>query len=324
MLAKNVIEIQLSKIESLLTEAITQQNPGLWLIQKDLRTPIFMLEAIFKVYEKVYTSKEFKKIKLKCKALEDALGAVDFYNVLAKEFSSNKQIKPSVIKYIKLQSSEKITYLNDILQEENWLNGKRILKIRKVYQQTSWVEEEKELKLIETFYLKSIAKVNQFILETTFVFDNVEEDVHELRRRLRWLSIYPQAFGGIFQYAENNLRPSTQIKKYLTTEIVNSSYNVMPTTIEVKKPILLNKHFFLSLSWMIRELGKIKDAGLEVLILKDALIHLKVANEINGETLAVQILGKKKITIAQLLSNAQKMVQVYFKEDNLSKLVVRK
>jgi hypothetical protein len=98
----------------------------------------------------------------------------------------------------------------------------------------------------------------------------------------------------------------------------------MPKAVEVKKLILLNKHFFLSLSWMIRELGKIKDAGLEVLILKDALIHLKVANEINGETLALQILGKKKITIAQLLSSAQKMVQVYFKEDNLSKLVVRK
>jgi hypothetical protein len=48
---------------------------------------------------------------------------------------------------------------------------------------------------------------------------------------------------------------------------------------------------------MIRELGIIKDAGLNVLILKKALIHLKVANKINGKTLAVQILGKKKITI---------------------------
>jgi hypothetical protein len=324
MLAKNVIEIQLSKIESLLTEAITQENPGLWLIQKNLRTPIFMLEAIFKVYEKVYTNKEFKKIKLKCKALEDALGAVDFYNVSAKEFSSNKQIKPNVIKYLKLQTSEKITILNDVLQKENWLNGKRILKIRNAYQQTNWFSEVKELKLIEAFYLKSIDKVNQFIVETTFVFDNVEEDVHELRRRLRWLSIYPQAFKGVFQYAENNLRPSIQVKKYLTTEILHSPYNVMPTAVEVKKPILLNKHFFLSLSWMIRELGMIKDAGLNVLILKEALIHLKAANETNGETLAVQILGKKKITIAQLLSNAQKMVQVYFEEDNLSKLVVRK
>lgn len=324
MLAKNVIEIQLSKIETLLTQAIVHDNPALWLFENDLRTPIFMLEAIFRGYEKVYHNKEFKKIKLKCKELEDALGAVDFYYASAKEFSSNKQIKPSVINYLKLQNAEKISNLNDVLLKENWLNGKRILKIRKAYQQNSWVAEETELKLIEAFYLKSIDKVNKFIVETTFVFDNVEEDVHELRRRLRWLSIYPQAFGGIFQYADNKLRPSTQVKKYLTTEIIHSPYNVMPTAVEVKKPIQLNKHFFLSLSWMIRELGILKDAGLNVLILKEALVHLKAANETNGETLAMQILGKKKLTIKQLLLHAQKIVQVYFKENNLSKLLVQK
>ena len=30
-------------------------------------------------------------------------------------------------------------------------------------------------------------------VKTKFHFSNVEVDVHELRRKLRWLSIYPQA-----------------------------------------------------------------------------------------------------------------------------------
>lgn len=320
-LGSKIILIHLSKIETLLTKATQQKNPGMWLFQNDLRTHMFMLEALFRVYEKVYDNKDFKKRKNQCKQIEDVLGSIDHYSVSLKALSINKKISVAAINYLKQQAAIKLIEFNTILQENNWLDGKRIEKIKQNIEKNKWFEEEKEIKLIKAFYVKSINKVKGFVDETTFVFDNIEEDVHELRRRLRWLSIYPQALKGVFIYSNSPLKPTIKIKKYLTPEIVNSPYNIMPTDIIVKTPIPLNKNNFLALSWMIKELGSIKDEGLRVLIMKESLENIKSFKKVNFETESYKLLGKTQHTLKQLLLKSQEIVETYFKEDSISKLV---
>ena len=86
---------------------------------------------------------------------------------------------------------------------------------------------KQEVDAIAAFYGESIYSINEFVTKTKYHFDNVEEDVHELRRKLRWLSIYPQALQGFIQYSKDK-KTELHLKKYLTKQIVNSPYNKLP------------------------------------------------------------------------------------------------
>lgn len=318
---KKVFELQLTKIAALLTYAAKQNNPAMWLFLNDLRTPMFMLEALARIYMKVYGSNELEKCKEKFKALEDALGAVDYYAAFAKELAENKKVPAAVVDYLKEQTDKKIKELNTILKDENWLNGKQLDKIYEIINETNWKEDEKEVNGIKEFYIKAIKKVEEFVTETGYKFDNVEEDVHELRRKLRWLSIYPQALQGVFQYKTLNTKPTANLQKYLTDAIIKSPYNIMPATIAIQSPLHISKNYFLALSWTIAELGKLKDEGLRVVVVKEALQNTSLLQEEDAYVQTYKMLDKNQPTLETLLDKAEVIAETFFKEENLKYLL---
>ncbi len=322
-LGKSIFEIHLHKVEKLFKEASKQANPALWLFLHDLRTPMFMLEAVARVYEKVYDSKDFAKRKEQFKQLEDTLGSIDYYYFFSKELSQNKKIKSEIIDYLNAQTNAKLKELNKILKEENWLNGKRLKKNKENLDKTEWMTQEEEIEAIREVYVKSIVKLEEFIEETTFTFDHVETDVHELRRRLRWLSIYPQALQGVFQYSPSTSKPSEKLKKYMTANIVKSPYNVLPNTLKVEKPILLEKNYFLALSWTISELGILKDEGLRVLAVKEAIQNISMLKDDKAFVEAYKVLGKTQMSIETILAKAQSISKSFFNEKNLDHLLAK-
>ena len=123
----------LNKLQALLDQASKQKNPALWLYQHDARTPLFMLESLARLYAGIYNKKLFRKLDVEFKLLEDILGAIDYYDVFAKEFAANKHIPANVTNYLQAQSREKIQSLNEALREHGWLgsDSKRSDKIRK-------------------------------------------------------------------------------------------------------------------------------------------------------------------------------------------------
>ncbi len=319
--AKEIFKIHLSKTETLLNESKNQKNPALWLFENGLRTPMFMLEATAKVYEKIYDSKDLEKRIEQIKLVEDALGAVDYYNAYAKELVLNPNIKPEIIAYLNQQTQSKLVELNKILQKENWLNGSKIDKIQKTINKIDWLSELEELAAIKKFYSKSISKIYEFMSETTFDFDHVEDDVHELRRRLRWLSIYTQALCGVFQYAKNAEQTPIHLQKYLTEETINSKFNILPTTLTFAKPIEINKDYFFALSWIIAELGKLKDEGLRVFVLKEAIENTDNSDQEINESGVYKILNQKQKSLNELLSEAEKIVKTFFDDKVLDNIL---
>ena len=157
---KEIFNHHLNNLEKLLNEAKNQNNPALWLFENGLRTPMFMLEATARIFEKIYDSEDLEKRKEQVKTVEDAIGAVDYYNAFAKELVLNQNIKPAIIEYLNQQTDLKIVELNSILNDENWLNGKRIDKIKETINSVDWLSESDELQAIEKFYNKSIAKID--------------------------------------------------------------------------------------------------------------------------------------------------------------------
>jgi hypothetical protein len=316
-------EFFLSQLQILLTKSAKQKNPALWLYQNNVRTPLFMLEGLAKMYSSIHNKKKFAKLKEHFKLLEDVLGAIDYYDSFAKEFSKNKTVPAAVTTYLQAQAREKIQSMNELLTEKEWLgeNAGRIKKIQKKLGEADWLKEEKEIEAIKDFYGEAIYEIVEFTAKTKFHFDNVEADVHELRRKLRWLSIYPQAFRGCIQLRNSKIAPK-HLTKYLTKEIITSPYNKMPDAGDVAYFLLLDKNYFYSLSWLIAELGKLKDSGLKIVAIKEALQQTGGLSEEESFKKAYQLLDKKQPKLQQLLDDAEKICKIHFSEHNLEHLVI--
>jgi hypothetical protein len=316
-------EFYLAQLQTLLSKAATQKNPALWLYRNNARTPLFMLEALAKMYAGMHNEKKFIKLKEHFKLLEDTLGAIDYYDNFASSFAKNKKIPAAVTQYLQAQSREKIQSLNELLTEEKWIGDSegRIKKIQKKLSEADWLKEENEIKAINKFYGKAIYEIAEFTTKNKFHFNNVEADVHELRRKLRWLSIYPQALQGCIQLTKPKTSPA-HLKKYLTKDITTSPFNKMPDAGDCSYFLLLNQNYFYALSWMIAELGKLKDSGLAVIAIKEALQQGGAVSEAAAYKKAYAALGNTQSTLPQLLKNAEKTGKTFFGENNLEHLVV--
>lgn len=316
-------EHYLTQLETLLAKASKQKNPALWLYQNNARTPLFMLEGLAKMYAGIHNKKKFSKIKEQFKFLEDALGVIDYYDAFAKQFAANKNIPAAITGYLQAQTREKIQRLNELLTEKNWLGdgASRIEKTRKKLAAADWLKPAAEIKEIEAFYGEAIYDIIAFTKQSKFHFTNVEADVHELRRKLRWLSIYPQALQGCIQLGKDKKPASKELKKYLTKDIVNSPFNKMPDAGSNTHFLLLNQNYFFALSWMIAGLGRLKDNGLAVVAIKEALQQTNPLSDAAAYNKAYAILGKKQLKIPQLLKQADAVCKTFFSEHNLEYLV---
>lgn len=312
-----------NQLQPILTTAGKQKNPALWLYRNNARTPLFMLEALAKMYASLHNKKKFSKIKERLKLLEDALGAIDYYDTIAKNLVSNKKMPAEVINYLQAQSREKIQSLNEILLEQDWLVpvNSRVMKIQKKLSAADWLKEEDELKLIEEYYGEAIYTIVEFADKSGCKFANMEAEVHELRRKLRWLSIYPQALLGSIQLGKNTTMPK-HLAKYCTPEITGSPFNKMPDAGKAEFILLLEQNYFYALSWMIAELGRLKDSGLQIIAVKEALQQTSTMSDEAAFKKTYQLLGTQQPKLQELLDTAGETCKTYFKEQNLEHTVM--
>jgi hypothetical protein len=321
-------EYYLNQLQELITKASKHKNPALWLYQNNARTPLFMLEGLAKLYAGLHNKKKFSKIKEQVKLLEDGIGQIDYYDAFAKEFVANKKMPATITNYLQAQSREKIQSLNEILVENNWLgdNANRIEKIRKKLGEADWQDDKEEIKNMHRFYINAINKILEFINEKDFQFTNVENDLHEFRRMIRWLSIYPQAVRGCMQLSKPKEAAPKHLAKYLTAAVKKSPYNVLPDAGDQKLFLLFDKNRFYALSWLIAELGNLKDTGLKTEVIKEALLQTSPKGLSTKEkdimAMAYKLAGPRTKTIQQILDAAEKIIKIYCKEKNLESLIL--
>lgn len=314
-------EQHLQKLENLMKQARKEQNPALWLYTNDARTPLFMLEGLSKLYSNLHNKNKFTRLQEQFKVLEDGFGNIDYCISYAKTFLLHPTVPVHVREYMQAQSREKLQHVNDVLASESWVGEKpqRFKKIRKKLAEISWLKPQEEAKAIKEFYKSEIAEIIKFVSKANGSFTEMEEQVHELRRNLRWLSIYPQALQGMIQLADSG-QYDTATDKYLVSEIVQSKYNVMPDAGSNTWFVLLEKNHFYALSWLIAETGKIKDEGLEIFAVAEALTQTEGLSEEAAYQKAFEILGIPTDRMEHLLTNAFKITNTFMKEQQLEQL----
>ena len=318
-------EYYLIQLEELLSKAAITENPALFLYQNDARTKLFMLEGLSKLYAGLHDKKRFLYAMEYFKTLEDMIGAVDYYDAFAKDFLEDS-IMPSTIRlFVESKREEKLKAINEILIKKKWISADlyRTKKIRKRIKKADWKIPEKEVELIKEFYFKAIVKINEFYKETGEQFTDIELQVHDLRRKLRWLSIYPQALRGCVQSVDNGIE-TPELVKYLTPEIINSPFNIMPQPGNNRFFLQLEKNYLFALSFVISALGKIKDKGLRTVAIAEAVKHTQfVTDEIAMER-AIGLNAVNTDGLYNSLKKANEICDPFFAENNLGKLIVPK
>lgn len=316
-------EFYLQKLEPLLQQAALENNPAQYLFNNDARTPLFMLEGLSRLYGNLHNKKKFEKLKERFKQLEDGLGAVDYYDGYAKIFMAHPLVPVHLREFMQLCAAQKLQDLNEILYEQGWIGAAapRLKKIKKQLKEADWQKPAKELKAIEQFYQQEIAEILQNVSAYTDGFTELEGQVHELRRDLRWLSIYPHALQGCIQLAHDD-RSNEVTEAYRTPAVLQSRYNVLPDAGNNKRFLLLEKNYFYALSWLIAELGTVKDDGLQHYAITEALCAVAGMEPRQALNKSFEILGKDPGHLEQLLQYAGTIVQTYLSGQCLQNLVM--
>lgn len=315
---KTLFKHRLSVLSHQLLAAEQQKSPAMWLYQNDARTSLFYLEAMCRVLGAAGNAKRFDKLKAQFKMLEDALGELDYYDAWWHEFSANKAISADVLMAIDHQRDLAELRLNGLLKKEAWLLSKstRVTKIKKQIKKINWPSDTDFVAHAHDFYQHTIADINAHLAKPLV---DIEADVHELRRDVRWLSIYPQAFKGFF-----SLKPARvtyqKFGKYLSAEVVNSPFNRLQAADDVV-PLLLNQNNFYAMSWLIATLGTIKDQGLRLELLTHALQTVEGLPDDAAQSKALELLGQQQATHVQLISAANFVAQKIKRDAVLSGLL---
>ncbi len=317
-------EYYLIQLDDLLLAASRTEDPAKYLYANNARTPLFMLEGLAKVYAGLHNCKKFKKLETQFKVLEDLLGAVDYPDGFVKEFSADPLMPATIRIYLEEQRDKKLADLNKVLIKKQWINHDplRTKKIRKMLKRMDWENSRKEVDKIEAFYKNAIKDVKDFYKSTGDQFTNLEEQVHEIRRKLRWLSIYPQTLQGNIQLAENKEDDDHTADKYMTPEIVNSPFNKMPNAGTNEFFVLLEKNSFFALSWMIAELGKLKDRGLKIMATAQAVQGTEFVVDNIALHRAYELNKVNDDELKNIMSKAKEICSLYFDEKHLDKLVI--
>lgn len=309
------------QLQILLTNASKQKNPALWLYTNGARTPLFMLEALTRLHNKAFDEKLFDKWNKRFKKMEDLFGEIDAYVVYEKEFKKNKKIPADALKYFTVNSTELIEKCNQRLIEKEWLNNKlqsfesKLSEFDVVYNQ-EYIDE------LQFSIVDEIDAILNFVLKYDYQFTKLEEHIHELRRKIRWLSIYAQALQGLIQLKKSAKSSKTTIN-YLTKEVLKSPFNKLPTKPKDAAVIQYDANSFYALSWLINELGSLKDNGLKVHALKNALYVSEKITEDEAIQKAISLLGFKKTIEADILKQASEIIKNAISKDKiLDKLVI--
>lgn len=310
-----------AQLQDLLKRASSQKNPALWLYKNNARTILFMLESLTRLHDDAFDEKLFGKWNKRFKKLEDLFGEIDQFASLENELKLNKKITKEIVKYFTVNTSNYLDKCNRRLIEKEWFSDKlksfdyKLSEFDVEYNQ-GYLDDLKYSMIVE---VESILK---FVKKSNYHFTKIEEEIHELRRKLRWLSIYAQSLNGLIQLKALGKKNKFQIN-YFTKDVLKSPYNIVPPRPKNTAIIEFDHDSFFALSWMIKELGSLKDKGLKVQKLSDAIFISEELTREQASEKALKLLGLDMKTQENILKQASELVETFVVKDKiLEKLII--
>jgi hypothetical protein len=308
-----IFESPLNQWIALLNNAVKSENPAVELYKNGARNILFKLEALCRVHEKVLSNYKYGKWKDRFKSIEDLLGQIDYTDNMLKLFEKKTAFTKTVATKQQDLINTNFETINKLIKEKKWLQN-NCKKLSQLLQNKNVAIDNRYQEKLIKFINKEIAETNNFYNDLKGNFTKIEEEVHEIRRKLRWISIYAQCTNGLIQLQK--LKPTPEWStKYAKPEIIKSPFNKLPKPIVGISPINFAYDNFIALSFVINGLGVIKDKGLQLHFLKTdcgfSLAKVKT------------ILGKSAITELQVLQKATTLCKPFFLIKIMETLVIK-
>ncbi len=319
----NRFVLHLNKFEPLLKSAAQSEDPAKTFYESSARQVLFYLQALARIYKKIHNKKRFERMRIAFKELEDQLGKVDYYDAFIKEFSVQKNFPPVLLENLKQHFSNELIALKKILDDQQWIDAdfSALKYISEKLESADWKDAANDRRGVADAIILQIEKTVIDYESGKLNFKDLENGVHEFRRQLRWVSIYAQAVDGLVQLKKVD-EPAAELKPYLTKEILESKFNLMPELKEGMVPIIIESPNFYALSWIINEIGNLKDDGLRIICIENAIRETKYAPETEVKKITRQLAIKSSESPRQIKKRVEIIVDDFINKKKVLKRIV--
>lgn len=317
-MALSLFNNQLNLLQAELTKKSKEALP-LRIYHSQARNIFFKLEALSRIFKHIHDKELFKSLQAEFKLIEDVLGQMDYYDGFIKDFSKDKTIPGAFLNYFKQHFEHATDQLSIMLKDIPVHKPLYVTSVLKRLENATWMTDiNKEKTAILNLIINAMDELQSDYKKGKLHFEDIEEGLHEFRRKLRWISIYVAATDGMFQLKKVKL-VQPDLKPYLTDEIVNLPYNVLPPAKKGEEPVYIESQNFYALSWLIQELGKLKDEGLKYVVINEAIKAVKQLK--NPDKLKQSLIKTIALTPAEITATAQNMADDFlFKHGVLARI----
>ncbi len=230
------------------------------------RTPLFMLEGLARIERGVRSDRDtFDAVLADVKLLEDGLGEVDFWWAFCKQGQAWGLPEP-LLQWADDHHAHACGKAEGWLEAHDWVRHRhqpeegelelRGYALGRKLAREKWPSPSRERKLLAEFLPERLRKMHAAALELDM--SDLEGGLHELRRKVRWFSIYAAALEGALTLDLAAPAPAGW-DRYLTDAVTKSPFAKLPAPPPGVEPLLVPAPLFYALSWVIAELGDLKD-----------------------------------------------------------------
>jgi len=247
-----------AKIEEALRDQTNAAQALDALMAGDTRRMVFLLEGLLKLYRKTYPKLESQYQRVK--ALEDALGGISYTAAMLREVDTtglpDKVIQQTREKCLNAQAKA------EQLLADRWLPGtapdgriKGVASILAHLDAQAWQPYDQDRETL----LKTIRSELHEIETNRYDMADLHNGLHELRRRLRWISVFTEAVDGLV-VLDATRNPLPALAPRLDTDLARSKFAQLQPPVRESTPVRLSKSLYLENMAAVLELGAIKDA----------------------------------------------------------------
>jgi hypothetical protein len=261
----------------------------------------------------------FSELLQDVKIIEDALGEVDWWWSLAEK-GTTWGLPDALMARARERHHAASGRVIGWLEARGWIDHRylpdegevklRVHRIGRSLYDVSWPSPRKEHKELTKFLRDRARSIEE--ASRTLDMNDIEHGVHELRRKLRWISIYATALDGAVQL-DHEAKTPKGYARYMTPAVVENPFNVLPKGDGTAKPVMIPAPLFYALSWTIAELGTLKDRAQWT----DAVAHGLDALDLSGGARPKRWLGDLALEHRDATKQATALVERVLVEDKL-------
>lgn len=313
--------VQLEKLLGCAESAVAAGNhdQAAWAFyQSPARQWLFYVQALCRVYKKVGSKKRFKALGETVKELEDRLGAIDYWDAWVKLCEPEKSIPSVMLDTMLRHRGDEVAALQQLLERGGWLDADcpALGAIMEELEAEDWEKPGKDREKIAEFLCEELQEIEQKHAEGEFDFTELEDGVHEFRRQLRWISIYGHALHGLLQ-TDAEVKPEAFHEKYMTESVLKSPFNQLPPAPAKGKVLRVAAADFFALSWLISQIGKIKDQGQKIEVLHQVAEESGVVQDAALEKCFATMIPAAEQTMQEIPALVAPMVEAFLMEDRI-------